>query len=88
MCMFSELELAKRKKTQFHDLNLNGIKKDVFCHWEGDLYVLGPKATYNEDGQQVQEDECNRVWVSDFVSGGGVASVDLICEECLILTIT
>ena len=89
MCTFSELELAKyikHKKTQFHHLNPNGIKKAVSVIGKqpnSDLYVLGPKAIYNADGQQVQEDECNRVWVSDFVSGSGVASVDLICEECI-----
>ena len=41
---------------------------------DSDVYVLGPNAIV------LCSDECDVVWVSDLVSGEGVASYCLVCD--------
>lgn len=86
MCTFSEKEMAeyvKHKKTMFHNNNPHGIKKAVSVIGKqphANIYVLGPNATFDESGNLLGLDECDVVWVSDMVSGAGVASYSLVCD--------
>lgn len=86
MCTFSEKDIAeyiKHKKTAFHNSNPNAIKKAVSVIGKqphSNIYVLRPNAIFDNSGKLLGSDECNVVWVSDIVSGEGVASYSLVCE--------
>ena len=86
MCTFTEKEMAeyvKHKKTVFHNNNPQGIKKAVSVigkQPQSSVYVLGPHASFDESGNLLHCDECDVVWVSDMVSGAGVASYNLVCD--------
>lgn len=47
---------------------------------DSDVYVLGPNAIFDSNGNVLCTDECDVVWVSDIVSGEGVASYNLVCD--------
>ena len=86
MCTFSDKEMVeyiKHKKTTFHNTNPNGIKKAVSVIGKqphSNIYVLGPGAIFDDSGNHLDSDECDVVWVSDIVSGDGVAPYSLVCD--------
>ena len=86
MCLFSDKEMAeyiKYKKSIFHERNPHGIKKAVSVIGKQpglNIYVLGPDAIFDDMGRLLDGDECDVVWVSDIVSGAGVASYHLVCD--------
>ena len=86
MCTLSDKEIAeyiRYKKTAFHYANPNGIKKAVLVisrQPDSDVYVLGPNVIFDSNGNVLCSDECDVVWVSDIVSGEGVASYCLVCD--------
>lgn len=86
MCTFTDKEIAeyvRYKKTIFHEHHPHSIKKAVSIigkQAESNVYVLGPNAIFDASGKLLEEDECDVVWVSDLVSGVGVASRELLCD--------
>lgn len=86
MCTFSEKEMAeyvRHKKAVFHDTNPHSIKRAVSVIGKQpnrDIYVLGAYAIFDASGRCLGENECDVVWISDLVSGVGVASCDLVCD--------
>lgn len=86
MCTFSDKEIAeykRYKKAAFHYANTNGIKKAVSVigrQPNSNVYMLGPNAIFDSNGNVIWRDECDVVWVSDIVSGEGVASYSLVCD--------
>ena len=85
MCTFTDKEMAeyvKHKKTLFHNSHPNGIKRAVSVIGRqpmSNIFVLGPSATFDDSGTLLGDDS-DVVWISDMVSGAGVASYNLVCD--------